>query len=123
MCFGIFSLDGEVVFIYSKHVNKICSITLILVSTCGYLKDYLRGVIYFVNPKFGPYDCNSKCTRTEKKNPSYLRLTLGRLPFGLKTYFLKIIQARTSQQKKNNLAIVQLHSNNGYKIYFVFPPS
>ena len=35
MCCGMFCIDGEVVFIHSKLVNKIRSNTLILVVTCG----------------------------------------------------------------------------------------
>ena len=49
---GMFCLDGEVVFIHSNHVIKIGSCTLILVVTCGKLKDYLRGVMNSVNPEF-----------------------------------------------------------------------
>ena len=41
----MFTLDGEVVFILSKYVNKIGSITLIFVVPCGLLKGYLRGGI------------------------------------------------------------------------------
>ena len=51
MCRGMFSLYGEVVFIHSKHVNKIVSCTLILVVIYGLLKDYLRRVICSVNPE------------------------------------------------------------------------
>ena len=57
MSCGMFSLYGEVVFIHSKHVNKIVSCTLILVVTYGLLKDYLRGVICSVNPEFAKNEC------------------------------------------------------------------
>ena len=58
-----FCLDGEVVFINSKHVNKIGSSTLIVVVTCGQLKDCLMGVIYSVNPEFAPSDSKNECNR------------------------------------------------------------
>ena len=41
MCCGMFCLDGEVLFIHSKHEKKIGSSTLILFVTCGYQKDAL----------------------------------------------------------------------------------
>ena len=56
MCCSIFCLDGEVVFINSKHENKIGFSTLILVVTCGLLKDYLRGYVFSVNPEFASSD-------------------------------------------------------------------
>ena len=56
MCCSMFCLDGEVVSINSKHVNKIGSSTLILDVTCGLLKDYLRGDIYSVSPEFASSD-------------------------------------------------------------------
>ena len=65
MCFGMFCLDGYVVFIYSKHVNKIGSSTLILVVTCGSLKDYLRGVQESVNPEFASSDSKNEYTGTK----------------------------------------------------------
>ena len=81
MCFGMFCLDGEAVFIHSKHVNKIGSSTLILVATCGQLKDYLRGVTLSVNPEFASSDSKNEGTRTKNVFPPYLRLALGRWPF------------------------------------------
>ena len=61
----MFCLDGKVVFIHSRHVNKIGSITLILVVTCGYLKNCLRGVEDSVSPEFASYDSKNECTRTK----------------------------------------------------------
>ena len=69
MCCSMFSLDGEVVFIHSKHMNKIGSITLILVVTCGLLKDHHRGVINSVNPEFASSDRKNECTRTKNGCP------------------------------------------------------
>ena len=65
MCFSMFCLDGEVLFIHAKHVNEIGSRTLILVVTRGYLKDYQRGVIDSVNPEFAKSDSKNECTRNE----------------------------------------------------------
>ena len=69
MCYSLFCLDGEVIFIHSKHVNKIGSSTLILVVTCGLLKDYLRGDIFSVNPEFASSDSKNECTRTKNVFP------------------------------------------------------
>ena len=69
MCCSMYCLDGEVVFIRSKHVNKIGSRTLILVITCGLLKDYLMRYIYSVNPEFASSDSKNECTRTKNIFP------------------------------------------------------
>ena len=55
MCCGMFCLDGEVIFIRSKHVNKIVSSTLVLVFTCGLLKEYLR-FFFFYDFEFAAMD-------------------------------------------------------------------
>ena len=62
-------------------MNKIGSSTVILVVTCGLLKDYLRGVIASVNPKFVPTDSKNEYTRIKKNCYPYLSLALGRCPF------------------------------------------
>ena len=62
-------LDGEVVFIHSKHVNQIGSSTLILVVTCGLLKDYPRGDVYSVNPGFASPDSKIESTSTKNVFP------------------------------------------------------
>ena len=49
-------LYRNIVFILSKHGNKIDSSKLILVMTCGGLKDYLKGIIDSVNPEFALSD-------------------------------------------------------------------
>ena len=69
MCCSMYCLDGEVVFIHSKHVNKIGSSTLILLVTCGLLKDYLKGYIYSVNPELASSDSQNECTRTKNIFP------------------------------------------------------
>ena len=69
MCCGMFLLDGEVVFMPSKNLNKIVSRTLISVVTHGQLKYYLREVIDSVNPEFAPSDSKNECTRTENVVP------------------------------------------------------
>ena len=77
---GMFCTDGEVVFIHSKHVNKIGSSTLILVVTCGLLKDYLGGVIDSVNVELASSDSKNECTRTKHTFPPFQRLALGQWP-------------------------------------------
>ena len=56
MCCGMFCLDGEIIFIHSIQVNITGCITLILVLTRGYIREYLRGVVESVNPKFASSD-------------------------------------------------------------------
>ena len=73
MCCGMFCLDGEVVFIHSKQVNKLGPSP-----HGGNLKNYLRGVIDSVNPEFSQSDSKHLCNRTDVVFPSYLRLSLGR---------------------------------------------
>ena len=77
---SMFCLDREVVFIHAKYVSKKGSTALILIVTCGLLKDYLRGIVDSVNPEFAPSNSKNECTRTENGFPPYLRLALGRWP-------------------------------------------
>ena len=63
MCCGMFCLDGEVVFIHSKYLNKIGSSTLILVVTCGLLKEYLWGVLESKTLEFAPSHNKIECSR------------------------------------------------------------
>ena len=77
---GMFCLDGEVVFIHLKQMDKIGSSALVLVFTRGKLEYYLSGVIDRVNPEFAPSDSKNGCTRTD--NP-YRSLALVRWPLQL----------------------------------------
>ena len=50
----MFCPDGEVIVIHSKQVDKTGPSTLILASTRGLIKEYLRWLIHSVNPEFAP---------------------------------------------------------------------
>ena len=65
------------------HSFKTCELnsTLILVVTCGQLKDYLRGVKDSVNPKFASSDSKTDGTKTKHVFPPFLRLALVRWIF------------------------------------------
>ena len=64
VCCVKFCLDGEVVFIHSKQVDKKCLNNLILISTKVTFEEYLGRVIKSENPKFATSDSKSRCTRT-----------------------------------------------------------
>ena len=74
---GMFCLNGEVVFIHLKQVNKIGSGTLILVIKCGLLKDYLNWVIDSVNSKFAFSESKNECSRTKNFFPSLPEVNTG----------------------------------------------
>ena len=74
---GMFCLDGEVVFIHLKQMDKIGSSALVLVFTRGKPEYYLSGVIDSVNPKFAPSDSKNECATTDNVFPPYNELSTG----------------------------------------------
>ena len=61
-------------------MNKIGSSTLMLVVTCGKLKDYFKEFMDSVNPEFPTSESENEFNRTAHFFPSSLRLALGQWP-------------------------------------------